>query len=87
MTDKNSWDIRQLQKETEELRRETRDIDARVRLIESFRDSTVEKLITVFNRLDELQEGDRWIKRVIVTALVTGVIGAIISMVVWAIQN
>lgn len=87
MTEKNSWDISQLQREAEESRTVDRDHEARLRSLESFRDSTVEKLITVFNRLDELQEGDQWIKRVIVTALVTGVIGAIISLVVWAIQN
>lgn len=87
MTDKNSWDIKQLQRETEDSRKVEQDHEARLRSIESFRDSTVEKLITVFNRLDELQEGDQWIKRVIVTALVTGVIGAIISLIVWAIQN
>lgn len=87
MTEKNSWDIQQLQRETEDSRRVDQDHEARLRAMESFRDSTVEKLITVFNRLDELQEGDQWIKRVVVTSLVTGVIGAIISLVVWAIQN
>lgn len=87
MTDKNSWDIKQLQRETEDSRRVDQDHEARLRSLESFRDSTVEKLITVFNRLDELQEGDQWIKRVIVGSLVTGVIGAIISLVVFAIQN
>lgn len=87
MTDKNSWDIKQLQRETEDNRRVHQDHEARLRSLESFRDSTVEKLITVFNRLDELQEGDQWIKRVIVTALITGVIGAVISLIVWAVQN
>lgn len=87
MTDKNSWDIKQLQRETEDSRRVDQDHEARLRALESFRDSTVERLIVVFNRLDELQEGDQWIKRVIVTSLVTGVIGAVISLVVWAIQN
>lgn len=87
MTDKNSWDIKQLQRETEDSRRVEQDHEARLRSLESFRDATVERLITVFNRLDELQEGDQWIKRVIVTSLVTGVIGAVVSLVVWAIQN
>lgn len=87
MTDKNSWDIKQLQRETEDSRRVDQDHEARLRSLESFRDATVERLITVFNRLDELQEGDQWIKRVIVTSLVTGVIGAVVSLVVWAIQN
>ena len=87
MTDKNTWDIKQLQRESEDSRAVTKDHELRLRSLESFRDSTVEKLITVFNRLDELQEGDQWIKRVIVGALITGIIGAIISLVVWAIQN
>lgn len=87
MTDKNSWDIKQLQRETEDSRRVDQDHEARLRTLESFRDTTIERLVMVFNRLDELQEGDQWIKRVIVTALITGVIGAVISLVVWAIQN
>lgn len=87
MTDKNSWDIKQLQRESEDSKVVDKDHELRLRSLESFRDSTVERLITVFNRLDELQEGDQWIKRVIVTALVTGVIGAVISLIVWAIQN
>ena len=85
--DKNSWDIKQLQREVEDGRVVDKDHEARLRSLESFRDSTVEKMITVFNRLDELQEGDQWIKRVIVTALITGVIGAVISLIVWAIQT
>lgn len=84
---KNSWDIKQLQRESEENRRINLEQEVRLRSLESFRDSTVEKLITVFKRLDELQEGDQWIKRVIVTSLITGVIGAVISLIVWAIQN
>lgn len=87
MTEKNSWDIRQLQRESEDSKKIEIEHELRIRSLESFRDSTVERLITVFNRLDELQEGDKWIKRVFVTALVTGVIGAIISLIVWAIQN
>lgn len=87
MTEKNAWDIKQLQKENEDSKRVDLDHESRLRSLESFRDSTVEKLITVFNRLDELQEGDQWIKRVIVTALVTGIVGAVISLVVWAVQN
>lgn len=87
MTDKNSWDIRQLQKESEDSKAVDKDHEQRLRTLESFKDSTVEKLIMVFTRLDELHEGGQYIKRVIVTALVTGIIGAIISLIVWAIQN
>lgn len=87
MTEKNSWDIKQLQRESEDSKKVDQDHERRLRSLESFQDSTVEKLITVFKRLDELHEGDQWIKRVIVTALVSSVIGAVISLVVWAIQN
>lgn len=87
MTEKNAWDISKLKEDVAELRRVELEHEVRIRSLESFRDSTVERLITVFNRLDELQEGDQWIKRVITTALITAVIGALISGVVWAIQN
>lgn len=87
MSEKNSWDIAQLQKDSEENRRVNLEHEKRLRSLESFRDSTIEKLINVFNMLEELKEGDQWIKRVIVTALVTGVIGAVISLIVWAIQT
>lgn len=86
-SEKNSWDIEQLQRQANDTKAVAQDHEARLRSLESFKDSTVEKLITVFNRLDELQEGGQWIKRVIVTSLVTGVIGAIISLLIWAIQN
>ena len=87
MSEKNSWDIKQLQKDSQESRRVDLEHEKRLRSLESFRDSTIEKLINVFNMLEELKEGDQWIKRVIVTALVTGVIGAVISLIVWAIQT
>jgi len=87
MTEKNTWDIEQLKRQVERLEGRDGETELRLRTLESFKDSTVEKLIVIFAKLDELQEGDRWIKRVFVTSLVGGITTALISFVVWAIQN
>lgn len=87
MTERNSWEIERLKDRQTEYERKQETQDERIRKLESFRDATVEKLIVVFNKLEELQEGDKWIKRVFISSLVTAITGAVISFIIWAIQN
>lgn len=84
---KNTWDIDQLKKQTERTEAEIVNLKKDVDELQSFRDTSVQKFITIFNRLSEMQEGDQWIKRIFIGALVTGAIGTIFSLTVWAIQN
>ena len=87
VTDKNAWDIEQLQSAMGEMKKNWQDHEGRMRIMESFKDSTVEKLIIIFNKLEELQEGDKWIKRVFITSLIAATISTLGSLIVWAFQN
>lgn len=87
MPERTAWELEQLKKRDEERDADMKDFEGRIRALESFKDTTVEKLISIFNMLEELREGDKWIKRMFSTSLITGIIGAVISFIVWAIQN
>lgn len=49
-----------------------------------FKATTVDKLLLIFAKLEELREGDRWIKRIFVTALIGAILSAVASLIVWA---
>lgn len=87
MTDKNSWDIKQLQLVVDEVKQNWQGLEGRVRVLELFKESTVEKLIIIFNQLKELQEGDKWIKRVFITSLIAATLSTLGTLLVWAIKN
>ena len=84
---RNAWEIERLNDSVAEINRKQVEQEQRLRVLESFRDSTLEKLIVIYNKLDELQEGDKWIKRVFISSLITAVTGAIVSFIVWAIKG
>lgn len=86
MTDRIKWDIEHLKKDNRLQNEEIDELKQQVRNLESFRDTTMEKLITIFNIIEELKEGDKWIKRTFTTALITVSFGAIVSLLAWFIQ-
>ncbi|WP_405101394.1 hypothetical protein [Oceanobacillus sp. FSL H7-0719] len=87
MSDKLEWKIELLEKESKEqdetIKQNTKDI----RDLQSFKDSTVEKLITIFTTINEIKEDSKWMKRTVIGGLITAIIGGIISLIVWLIQN
>ena len=86
-TEKNTWDIAQLQEKVKEAFELIKDHEGRMKAQETFKAATIEKLIVIFQKLEELQEGDRWIKRAFVVSLIGAVLSAISALIVWAIQN
>lgn len=85
--DRLAWDVNNLKEESNQQAQNLLEQEARIRKLESFKDSTVEKLITIFNMIEDIKEGDKWIKRTFTAALVTMVTGAVASLLVWLIQN
>lgn len=81
------WEIDQLKKQYERADAEITNLKKDVDELQSFRDTSVQKFITIFNRLKEMQEGDMWIKRLFIGALVTGACGSVFAFITWAIQN
>lgn len=85
--DKLVWDVDKLKQEKEYQNSGLIEREKRIRKLESFKDSTVEKLITVFSMIEDIKENDKWIKRTFTAALITMVTGAIASILVWLIQS
>lgn len=85
--DKLKWDIEHLQKESKEQNKKIAEHSKEIRDLRSFKDSTVEKLVMILNTIEEMKENDRWLKRVFTSSLVTAIIGAVGSLIVWLIQN
>lgn len=81
MEERNKWDIEQAKIDDARQERRIEDHEQRIRVLETFRDSTIEKLITVFNTLEDIREGKKYGRRLVTTSLVTSIIGGIIAAV------
>lgn len=86
MSEKTQWEVEYLQKENEQQNLDLKNHEKRLRNLESFKDSTVEKLITIFRTIDDMKEDSRWMKRMFTSTLVGGIVTAVISLIVWLIQ-
>jgi len=86
MSEKTQWEVEYLQKENEQQNADLKNHEKRLRNLESFKDSTVEKLITIFRTIDDMKEDSRWMKRMFTSTLVGGIVTAVISLIVWFIQ-
>ncbi|MBM7598068.1 uncharacterized coiled-coil DUF342 family protein [Virgibacillus halotolerans] len=87
MSDKTQWDIEHLQKKADQHEAKLNSHDKRLAALQSFKDSTVEKLLTIFKSIEEIKEESRWMKRSFTTALIGGIVTAVVSLVIWLIQN
>lgn len=87
MSEKTEWEIEQLKLAEKATNKRLDNHAERIRGLESFKDSTIEKLLQIFNQLEVIKEGDEWIKRTFTKTLITAIIGAVFSFLVWAIQN
>lgn len=87
MPEKTQWDIEHLQKENKRQNDQLAEHTREIRDLQSFRDSTVEKLITIFNTINDMKEDSRWMKRMFTSTLVGGIVTAVISLVIWLIQT
>lgn len=80
MPENTQW---RLSKVEEQTKQNTEDIRDLVR----FKERTLERLKTIFEKLKELQEGDRWIKRMFITALTGSILSVLGALLVWALQR
>lgn len=87
MSEKTEWEVEQLKAANIETNRKLDNHAVSIRDFETFKVSTIEKLLQIFQQLESIKEGDEWIKRTFTKTLVTAIIGAVVSFVVWAIQN
>lgn len=87
MTDRKAWEHEQLMEWKKEVNLKFEKLEEWKHGQDKFKTTTVQQLVTIFKKLEELQEGDKWIKRMFITALVGTGFSAVMAMVLWAIQN
>jgi len=87
MSDKMKWDIEQIKKDNEAQDRRLDEHDKQLSSFQSFKDSTVEKLITIFNSIDEMKAESKWMKKTFTTTLLGAIVTVITSILVWLITS
>lgn len=87
MSDKLQWEVDRIKESNKDKDKDIKDHAKRLSELEAFKISTIEKLLIIFTKIEEIKEGDKWIKRTFTGTLITAIIGAVVSFVVWAIQN
>ena len=87
MTEKHSWQIEQIHERLRKIDKENGSRDEKIDTLESFKDSTVEKLNVIFEKIEDLSESGKWLKRTLVGAMVAGVVTILTTLATWFIQN
>ncbi|WP_424236296.1 hypothetical protein [Bhargavaea ginsengi] len=73
--------------EVKQLRREVDDLQGRVRVIEEFRAKTVENIKEILKLIDELKNADVWMRRMMTSTLVGGIVSMLTGVIVWLVQK
>lgn len=87
MPEKAQWEIEHLKKKADQHEIRLNKQDEKISVLQSFKYSTVEKLITIFNSIDEMKEDSRWMRKTFITTLVGGIVTVIGSLLVWLITS
>lgn len=77
---KTKWEVGQLRKDVD-------DLQNRVRVIEEFRAKTVENIKEILKLIDELKNADVWMRRMMTSTLVGGIVSLFVGVIVWLVQR
>ncbi|PAV30153.1 hypothetical protein CIL05_06715 [Virgibacillus profundi] len=84
---RTKWEIESLHKKTDKHEERLDEHDKRLTSFQSFKDSTVEKLITIFNSIEEMKEDSQWIRKTFTTTILGAIATVIASLLVWLITS
>lgn len=80
MSDEKNWRVEHLAAEQEKHGK-------RLDELERFQYSTIEKLKTIFERLKEIEQTNRWVSQSFFYIIFSGAIGAVFTVIVWLVQR
>lgn len=72
--EKTKWEVDQLKEAVKKH-------DTRIKDVEDFKISTIEKLKTIFERLKEIEKSNKWVSQSFFYILFSGVLAAVLSFV------
>lgn len=78
--DKTKWQVEELK---EKVQQNTKEIDK----LKSFKDTTVEQLKTVFNRLKDIEKTKQWFSQSFFYLILSGAIGAVFFFIQWLVTT
>lgn len=87
MTERNTWDIDRLKESRLENTRRIAILEDKMQKHDVFKETTIQQMLVVFEKIKELQEGDKWIKRMFITALTGTGLSALSAVLFWFINN
>lgn len=87
MDDKFKWELKQVQKETADNSKEITALKEWKGDMDTFKASLVEKLVTIFKRLDSIEDTNKWVNRTALGTLATGVMAVIGALIMWLVQK
>ncbi len=80
MDEKTKWEVDKLKEEVEKNQEE-------ISKLNEFKTKTIEQLKTLFNTVDEIKKGNRWMSQSFIYLLAGGIISGITSLLIWLIQR
>lgn len=87
MDEKFKWELKQVQKETADNSSKIIELQTWKSDMDTFKASLVEKLVTIFKRLDSIEDTNKWVNRTALGTLATGVVAVIGALIMWLVQK
>lgn len=78
--DEKNWRVKKLEESHDKL-------DKRTDELEKFKYSTVEKLTTIFKRLETLENSNKWVSQSFFYLILSGVIGVVFFLIQWLVTG
>ena len=69
------------------LEQTARDHEKRIRESEKFRESTVQQLKTIFERLKVIENSNKWVSQSFFYILLSGIVSAVFALINWLITG
>lgn len=80
MENEENWRVKKIEKTQEEHSQQIREL-------ENFKWATVEKLRTIFERLKEIENSNKWVSQSFFYILISGVVSAVFALINWLITG
>lgn len=87
MVENMKWEFERLKEESKENKEKISELQEWKTDVEIHRASLTEKLITIFKRLDSIEDTSKWLNRMAVATLATGVVGVVGALITWLVQK
>jgi len=87
MNERNEWEIERLHKRLETQDEKIEKQDEEISDLIIFRTETIERLRTLFNRIQNIEKSNKWVSQTFYTLILSGLISMILAFVNWVMNQ